>query len=57
MDRTSKYLNNGYKVYDSCYEDASHIVEKATRDGYRDIKIQRVRTDTKGLKCFFVWVR
>ena len=56
MDRTSKLLSNGYKVYDSCYENADSIVDKAKKQGYKDVKVQRVKTDTKGIKMFLVWV-
>ena len=56
MDRTSKLLSDGYKVYDSCYENADNIVEKAKKHGYKDVKVQRVKTDTKGVKMFLIWV-
>ena len=56
MDRTSKLLSDGYKVYDSCYENADSLVDKAKKQGYKDVKVQRVKTDTKGIKMFLVWV-
>ena len=56
MDRTSKLLSSGYKVYDSCYENADDIVARAKKQGYKDVKVQRVKTDTKGMKMFLVWV-
>lgn len=57
MDRTSKLLSEGYKVYDSCYESADGVVSKARADGYKNIRAQRVKTDTKGVKMFLVWVK
>lgn len=57
MDRTAKLLNSGYKVFDSCYEDCSNILDRAKQKGYKDIVCQRVKTDTKGLKMFLVWVK
>ena len=56
MDKTVRKIPNGYKVYDSCYESADAIVERAKKQGYKDVKVQRVKTDTKGLKMFLVWV-
>lgn len=52
MDRTSKLLSSGYKVYDSCYENADDIVARAKKQGYKDVKVQGVKTDTKGMKMF-----
>lgn len=57
IDRTTKLLNLGYKVFDSCYEDFFGIVNRAKQQGHKDVVPQRVKTDTNGLKMFFVWVK
>lgn len=57
MDRTSQLLSKGYKSMDSCYDDASEAVERLKNQGYKDIVVQRVRTDTKGMKMFLIWAK
>lgn len=57
LDRETRLLQAGYKVYDTCYESYDNIVSKAKKEGYKDIKCQRARTDTKGLKAYVIWVK
>lgn len=57
MSRTSDLITKGYTGVDLCYDDASAIVERLKNKGYNDIVVQRVRTDTKGMKMFLIWVK
>lgn len=57
MSRTSDLITKGYTSVDSCYDDSSEAVERLKNQGYKDIVVQRVRTDTKGMKMFLIWVK
>lgn len=52
-----KMLDAGYKIFDTCYYDASRLVKAAEAKGFADVKPIRVKTDTPGLKMFAVVVK
>lgn len=63
MKRYERLEKEGLEYFDSfyaeddCYEDIKSIHHKHTADkGYTHIRIFRVKTDTKGLPMYEVWV-
>lgn len=44
--------NYEYGYYNETEKDRKYFTEKYTRRGYTDVKVKRIKTDTKGLKMY-----
>lgn len=55
--RICDMLDNGWEVYDFCYESTDEAVKSAKAKGFAEVKAIRTRTDTKGLPMFVVLVK
>lgn len=44
--------NYEYGYYNETEKDRKYFIEKYTRRGYTDVKVKRIKTDTKGLKMY-----
>lgn len=57
MSQREFMISKGYTLFGTCYEnDLNAVVEKAKNTNYVGIKVQRIRTDIKGLKKYEIWV-
>lgn len=55
--RIRKLLDNGWEVFDTCYEYADDVISRAKSEGFKHIKAYRVKTDTPHLPMFTVLVK
>ena len=49
--------SKGYKLFAVCYEPSLHqVLAEARKMNYFELKVQRIKTDVKGLKKFEIWI-